>query len=259
MMTPQTKQEAPKSISNEVLRAKISQAYARQSREASEERMILENLPLVKHIARKIASNMASREDLEDLISAGTLGLVQAAKSYNPEANAEFRTYAYIRIRGSILDELRSRSFVPSSAHKMIRQVREAYQRLISQTGSPPEDATLAREVGLTTDQLMQVFVEARKQQFLSIHGLNEEEHSVQTLMPLDRSASPDSQAERKEQLLKMAEAIRSLPEKERLVLLLYYERDLTMKEIAEVLELTESRISQLHAAALFKMAMKLR
>jgi len=213
----------------------------------------------VRHIARKIASKLSGNIDIEDLISAGTVGLVRAARGYDPDKNAEFRTYAYIHIRGAIIDDLRSRSFVPPTAHKQIRLVREAYERLTMRDGRPPDDVELADEAGVSLDQLYQTLQDARKQQFLSIHGLDDDRPVLSSLMPVDKSRSPDAQAEHKEQLARMAKAIAELPEKDRTVLLLYYERDLTMKEIAEVLNLTESRISQLHASALFKLAMKLR
>lgn len=257
-MDQQAGKTIPDAVSTRALRAKISEAYASQSRSAEEERWILDNLPLVRHIAGKIGSYLSANIEMEDLISAGTVGLVQAARAYDPSRDAEFRTYAYIRVRGSIIDELRGRSFVPSAVHKQIKEIRQAYQRLTSAEGQPPDDDELAREVGLSQEQLYKTLQEARKQQFLSIHGLSEDQSIMGFLSPVDKSPSPDVQAERKEMLERMAQAIGEMPERDRLLLLLYYERDLTMKEIAEVLNVTESRVSQLHAGALFRLSMKL-
>jgi len=251
-------QTLPTTSSPDSLRARISQAYARQSREATEERLILENLTMVRHIAQKVAQCLACRADLEDLISAGTVGLVKAARAYDPERDAEFRTYAFIRIRGAILDELRGRSFVPVAIHGQMRKIQQAYQDLLSGHSDPPGDAELAQKAGLSQEDLYRVLQEARKQQFLSIHGLSDEQPAL-GLIPVDGSPSPDVQAERKELLALLTAAIQELPKRDRTILLLYYERDLTMKEIAGVLDVTESRVSQLHASAVFRLAMKLR
>jgi len=257
-VTPDTGNPTASGIAPEALRARISEAYARQSREATEERWILDNLPLVRHIAQKIAGNLHGRVELEDLISAGTVGLVRAARAYDPGRDAEFRTYAYIRVRGAIIDELRGRSFVPMSVHKQLQHVRGVYQRLVAEQGRPPADEDLAREAGLTAEQLYRTLQEARKQHFLSIHGLGDEEPSGGSLIPIALTPSPDVQVERKELLARLAQAIAAMSKKDRTVLLLYYERDLTMKEIAAVLEVTESRVSQLHASAIFKLSMAL-
>ncbi len=241
------------------LRAKISKAYANQSSEALQQKRIMEYLPLVRHIVRKIVSPISNKMDIEDLISAGTLGLVKAAKGYDSSKDTEFKTYAYIRIRGAVLDELRSKSFVPPSVHKQIQLIRNAYSRLTTDAGVPPSDESLAAELGISPQQLYRSLEEARKQHFLSIHGLNDDQPALGALIPQDRSPSPEAQVEQKELLKNLTQAITELPKRDRLILLLYYERDLTMKEVAEVLNITESRVSQLHASAIFKLSMKLR
>jgi len=258
-MSTQTPKKTHPAASPEALRAKISQAYARQSREALEERWILECLPMVRHIARKITSYLSRDVEIEDLISAGTVGLVKAARTYDPDKDTQFKTYAYIRIRGAIIDELRGRSFVPAAIHAQIKNIRRAHESFLSVNGRTPDDAELARQAGISQDQLYRTLQEARKRHFLSIHGLSEDQPTMEGLAMTDKSPSPEAQAERKETLQRMTKAIAELPKRDRLLLLLYYERDLTMKEIAEVLELTESRVSQLHAGALFKLSMKLK
>jgi RNA polymerase sigma factor for flagellar operon FliA len=243
----------------ETLRAKIREAYARGSRDALEETWILKNIPLVHHIVQKVASHLSRKIDVEDLIAAGTLGLVKAARAFDPAKDVEFRTYAYIRIRGAIIDELRGQSFVPSDVSKQIRYAREAYQRYFALHGEAPDDEQLAGELGISPAHLYRTLEEARKQNFLSIHGLTEEHSVLGTFIPLARGPAPDEQAERREMLERLSEAIAQLPKRDRIILLLYYERDLTMKEIAEVLGVSESRVSQLHASALFKLTMRLR
>jgi len=246
-------------VPSQGLRARAQEAYSQQSRESAEEKLILEHLPLVRHIVQKIAAQLPATVDVEDLISAGTLGLVKAAKVFDPSKRAEFKTYAYIRIRGAVIDEMRERSFVPSGVHKQIQRAESAYQRLTARMGNPPSDEELAEQLGISTGELYRTLEEARKQHFLSIHGLSDDSPALGSFLPAASGCSPDAEVERKELLSGLSEAIRDLPERDRLVLLLYYERDLTMKETAKVLGITESRVSQLHASALFKLAMKLR
>lgn len=258
-MSTETKIQATGATLTKVLKAQVSEAYARQSREAAEEKWIIENLPMVSRMARKITSYLTNEADMEDLISAGTLGLVRAARAYDPGRDAEFKTYAYIRVRGAIIDELRSKTFVPAGVYKQIREVQEVYDRMTAMLGGAPSDAELAKEVGLSMEQLYRLFQQARKQQFLSIHGLSDDSPVLDALTPVDQAPLPGDQLERKELATRMAGAIKELPKRERILLLLYYERDLSMKEIAQVLEITESRVSQLHAGLLFKLAAKLR
>jgi RNA polymerase sigma factor for flagellar operon FliA len=242
------------------MRARAGEVYARHSRNAQEEKWILDNLPLVRHVVQKTVGQAGlGREQIEELCSAGTLGLVKAARAYDPARNAQFRTYAYIRIRGEVLDELRRESFVPSGVHGQIRRIQEVYHRLASEEGQPPDEPRLADELGISQAQLYRTLEEARRQNFLSIHGLSEEPSPLGAMLPTaPQSESPDAQAERREMFARLAKALKELPKRDRTVLLLYYERDLTMREAAAVLEVTESRFSQLHAGALFKLAMKL-
>ena len=258
-MSTETRTQTNGATLTKALKAHVSEAYARQSREAAEEKWILENLPMVSRMARKIASYLTKEADMEDLISAGTLGLVRAARAYDSGKDTEFKTYAYIRVRGAIIDELRAKSFVPATVHRRIREIQDVYERLTAQTGKAPSDDSLAREVGLSLEQLYRLFEKARKQQFLSIHGLSDGSPAMDSLMPVDQSPSPEAQLEHKESMARMTEAIADLPKRDRILLLLYYERDLSMKEIAQVLEITESRVSQLHAGLLFKLSIKLR
>ena len=259
-MTAKTlKPAAPGKVPAKLLRARVSEAYARQGRQAAEEQWILQYLPLVRHIVRKIADSIHAREDYDDLASAGTVGLVKAARSFDPRRNVTFKTYAYIRIRGAVIDELRNRSFTPAAMFTVLRRIEAAHQRLAGETGHTPSDAQLAEETGLSLAKLYRTFEEARRAHFLSIHGMSTEDCPMQSLVPPDRAPGPDAAAERKELSQLLAEAIKELSDRDRKILVLYYDRDLTMKEVAQVLEITESRVSQLHASALFKLSMKLK
>jgi RNA polymerase sigma factor for flagellar operon FliA len=208
---------------------------------------------------QKVTGHFNRKFDYDNLLSAGTLGLVKAARSFDATLGVEFKTYAYNRVRGSVIDELRSESFAPPTLRAQLAQVQKAYQACCNRAGHLPKDEDLAAELGMPQEELYQVLEEARRQQFLSIHGMGDDRDAPLSITPRDPSPSPLDQAERKELLERMAKAILEMPTRDRHMLMLYYERDLTMKEIAEVLEITESRVSQLHASALFKLSMKLR
>ncbi len=249
----------PNPTPTKALKSKASEVYSQQSRSAREHQLILDNLPLVRHVVNKLVANLPSKIELDDLISAGTVGLVRAAKAYDPAKDAEFGTYAYIRIRGAILDELRSRSFMPSGVYGRIKKIQDMYQQMTHQNGSSPDDEELASRCGIDVQELYKVMTQARSQQFLSIHGLSDEAAPLDSLGVFDSREEPHSRVEKEELRRRLADALMELPKRDRVVVVLYYERDLTMKEIAEVLDITESRVSQLHAAALFKLAAKLK
>lgn len=251
--------DASSGLPPRTLRARAAQAYQTQSREAREDAWIVSHLPLVRHVVQKIAGHVGPGADLDELISAGTVGLVKAAKAYDPGKHAEFKTYAYIRIRGAVLDELRTRRFGSVDSGRMIRKVREAHQAFEAANGRPPSDEELAAQAGVTVDRLHQALEDARRQHFLSIHSLSDDGPALGSLLAADDESAPDGRAERNDLVRRMAAAIQELDERDRTIVLLYYERDLTMKEIALTLGVTESRVSQMHAAALFRLGMKLR
>jgi len=239
------------------LRARGKQAYACESQESHADKRIIDFLPLVRHVAQKVVSHVPAGIEMDDIISAGTVGLVKAARKFDPSRDVDFKTYAYIRIRGAILDELRRRSFVPVAVHHRIRDIRRAYKELTDALGRGPSDEELAKKLGITPEQLYTTLQNARTQHFLSIHGLNSDPPALGALLPVDTEPTPDRVAERKELMDRLAVAITELPSRDRTVLLLYYQQDLDMKEVAQVLEVTESRVSQIHASAIFKLSMK--
>jgi len=255
----EARSETAGSVPTKVLQAKATEAYATQSRETREREWVLANLALVHHVVQKIATNLPRKVEYDDLVSAGTLGLVKAARAYDPGRHAEFSTYAYIRIRGAIFDELRGRTFATPGLNRTIRKVREAHSAFLAAHGRPPEDEELAAHLGIAPARLYQVLEDARRQHFLSIHGLAEDRPALGSLLAADEDDSPEPRAERQELLARLTEAIQELSERDRDLVVLYYERDLTMKEVAQVLGVTESRVSQMHAAALFRLSMKLR
>ena len=230
-----------------------------QGKQSLDNERITELLPMVPKVASRVITYLKPPLSFEDLVAAGVVGLVKAAKDYNPSLQTEFKTYAYIRIRGAILDELKSWSFVPSNLTKQIQKIVQTSREITEQTGSEPSDERLAEKLGITVERLYETFSKARAQQFISIDEMTNGTTTLGKILTAEGANTPEKQVEKTELINKLSEAILELPVKKRRIILLYYQQHLTMKQIAEVLNITESRVSQLHASALFNLSLKLR
>jgi len=250
-------QGSRKHLSSVALRAYSGEKRSVESDAQNEQ--IAEFLPLVHKIARQVVRYLKPPLSFEDMVSAGTVGLVRAARDFDPSRQTEFKTYAYIRIKGAILDELRHWSFVPANLSKRIRNAQQLSRKITEQRGAAPPDAELAQKLGITIDELYETFENARAQYFLSLDGFGDDSPAIGNLLAAGDASDPDRKIERAELIEKLAEAIESLSARHRQVVLLYYQQQLTMKQIAVVMEITESRVSQLHGSALFNLSVKLR
>ncbi len=251
----------------EHLKSVAVRTYSCQKKSASDstwqnDEMIVRFLPLVHKIAHRIAVYIKPPLSFEDLVSAGTVGLVRAARDFDSSHQVEFTTYAYIRIKGAILDELRSTSVLPADVSRQIRNARRVCQKITEQTGTAPTDDQLAEKLGITVDEVYRLYENARIEHFVSIDGLiNDSSSPSDFLAARDgrEKAPPDKQLEQAELVEKLSEAIQHLDQRQRQIILLYYQQHLTMKQIADLFKITESRVSQLHASALFSLSVKLR
>jgi len=246
-----------KYLNNVALRAYAVQKKAVQGE--IEDEHIAELLPMVHKIARQVVTYLKPPLSFEDMVSAGTVGLVRAARDFDPSHHAEFKTYAYIRIKGAILDELRCWSFMPENLRKRINMAHQLSRKITEQTGTVPTDIELAEKLGITLEELYETLESARAQHFISLDCFGQDEPVLSNFLAATNPVAPEEKIEKEELIDKLAEAIRQLSERQRQVILLYYQQQLTMKQIAEVLEITESRVSQLHASALFNLSVKLR
>jgi RNA polymerase sigma factor for flagellar operon FliA len=246
--------EAP----TEHLAGQVCRAYAAEAKEKSGEDLILRYLPLVHRIVSQVVTYLKPPLSREDLISAGTIGLIKAAHDFDPTKDAEFKTYAFIRIRGAIIDEMRQWSFAPPAMIRQYDRAQEITERSIEETGLPPTDEQLAEELEIPIEKLYRMFETIRARHFLSIHGLSDEAPALGRCLAV-RGEQPFDRLEQEELIEQLTKAIHELPEKQRRIIVLYYHKELTMKQTAQVLEITESRVSQLHAAALFRLAAVLR
>ena len=241
------------------LRTAAQRAYCDQKEQSLDDEQITQLLPMVHKIVQRVVTYLKPPLSYEDLVSAGTVGLIKAARAYDPSQQAEFKTYAYIRIKGAILDELRGWSFVPANVDKQIHKVLQVSLEVTKQMGSAPTDADLAEKLGITVDKLYETFENARAKNFLSIDSSGEDSPALGSFLATANTTTPAEQLEKVELVGKLTEAIQQLSEKQRQIIVLYYQQELTMKQIAEVLRITEPRVSQLHASALFNLSVKLR
>jgi RNA polymerase sigma factor for flagellar operon FliA len=228
------------------------------------EAVVVEYSPMVKYVANRIALRLPPHIEVEDLISVGVLGLIDAIEKYDPARGAKFKTYAEFRVRGAILDELRSMDWVPRSIRQKASQIDAVIQKLQAKFGRPPEDEEVAKELGVSLDQFFDTLNETRSMPVLSLDDLNivKETGGQQSLLDcLAGKVDADPQVQFRLNELKeiIAKTIDTLPEKERLVISLYYYKELTMSEIGVVLNVTESRVSQIHSRTMFRLRTKLK
>jgi RNA polymerase sigma factor for flagellar operon FliA len=225
--------------------------------QAEKDNLILEYAPIVKMIANKIASRLPPSIQLDDLVSAGVLGLMDALEKWDPNRETKLKTYAEFRIRGAILDELRAQDWVPRSIRDKAKIVERAIKRLEVDLNRIPTDEEIAAFLQMPLEEFHEVMLEIRPVSVLSIDEaiLNDnEKKSLFNLLEATKINSPLFQLNFKAVKKIMAESIEELPEKMRFILGLYYYEDLNFREIAEIMQVTESRVSQLHAAAVLRL-----
>ena len=217
-----------------------------------QERVLLEHLPIVRFLARRIHDRLPHHVDIEDLVSAGVVGLMDAFQKFDPEKNVQFRSYAQFRIRGAILDSLRLLDWGPRELRRKGRAAEAATRALTVRLGRTPGEAEIAAEMGLDLEQYQQL---TRDLKGLEIGTLNAERNEdsgdeEMAYVPGRPEEDPLFRCLRSEMEDRLAEAIGNLPERERLVMTLYYFEEMTMREIGLALGVVESRVSQVHASA---------
>jgi|SRR5579875_568796 RNA polymerase sigma factor for flagellar operon FliA len=218
-------------------------AYDAVAQKEQRDQLIMEHLPLVRHLVGKMTAELPPGVDVDNLESAGVLGLVEAAHRFDSERGIQFKTYAYTRIRGAVFDELRRNCPLPQQMLQQTARVRQAYEEL----PPPVTIADLASVTGLSEAEVADCLAAIRMTRWLSW-----EEHGELIGTRLDDPDRPDRLVEKEEQKRLLTEALGALTERERLIVTLYYLEDLRLKEIGEVLSLSESRVSRLLNAALF-------
>ena len=215
--------------------------------------LVVQHEPLVKRIAYHLMSRLPASVQADDLIQAGMIGLIEASRKFDPEQGASFETYAGIRIRGAMLDEIRRTDWTPRSVHRKAREVAEAVRRIENAVGRDARDVEVAEEMGLNLDEYHKILQDSTGCRIFSFEDpgtLGDEgypQSNRQPNQPLETLQKSDFKQG-------LAEEIKGLPERERLVMALYYDEDLNLREIGEILGVSESRVCQIHGQALIRL-----
>ena len=225
--------------------------------------LILTYTPLIKYIAARLAARLPAQVSLDDLISCGIIGLIDAINKFDVSKNVQFKTYAEFRVKGAMLDELRALDWVPRSVRRKTTDLEKAYADIEKQTGRPATDEEVAQTMGLALDDFYKLLDETKSVTFMDIEFLRQKATEANDPTLAETFAMDDRDPFTAINLSQIREliagAISDLPEKEKLTVSLYYQDELTMKEIGEVLGYTESRISQMHSKAMFRLRTKLK
>ena len=242
----------------------LAKAYEEQSDASVREKQLMNYLPLVKYIAGRIAIGLPKSVELDDLINAGVVGLIEAYNNFDKSKGVKFESYASMRIRGSILDELRAIDWAPRSTRARSRQVEKAIASLENRLGRSPTEEEIAENLDISLGDLYKLLDDVSSTTLLSLdeltYGSDDDKPVplIDTLQSRERSDAL-SDLERDEMRKLLVESIELLSEQERLVIALYYYEELTLKEIGQVMELSESRVSQIHTKSVLSLRAKLR
>jgi RNA polymerase sigma factor FliA len=232
-----------------------------------QEHMVLQYAPLIKYIASRLALRLPSHISMEDLVSSGIIGLIDAVQKFDPTKNINFKTYAEFRIKGAMLDELRSLDWIPRSIRKKSHVVENAYAELQKNLGRPAEAEEVAELLGMDISDFHQLLDETKAVSLVALEEGRKNgsghagclEHELMEVVQDDNARDSLSAVHSSELQDIMVQAIEALPDKEKLLISLYYYEELTMKEIGQIMGYTESRISQLHTQAMYRLRYKLR
>ena len=238
---------------------KLWDAYRQKKTQETREQLIIEYAQLVKLVAGRLSMYLGHNVEYDDLVSYGIFGLIDAIDKFDLEKNVKFETYASLRIRGAILDQIRKMDWIPRSVRQRQRKIDEAMKQIEMRTGKTASDEELAKQLGLTDEELCSWQTQLKVTNVVSLNEFEENgpEPMIDSAHPV-RFSQPEEVVEEAELKEKLAESLELLTEKERRVIELYYYEDMTLKEISKILEVSESRISQLHTKALNKMRKKM-
>lgn len=242
---------------------KAYEQEAQRSSVQSRDELIVTHLPLVKFLVGRIATQLPPHLDQDDLMSAAVIGLITAAERFDPSRGVQFKTFAEQRIRGTIIDELRSQDWLTRSLRDKFKKLEREFVMLEHRLGRNPTSEEVAKSLEISVDDYHQMLEEIHLLSFVSLdESWEDEDGSPFGLLDIleDKGIeNPQSQLMARQMLDSLTEAIEGLPEKERLVITFYYYEELNLKEIGAVLDLSESRISQLHSQAIVRLRAKMK
>ncbi len=223
------------------------------TKESSLNDIVVKHVPLVKRIAYHLMSRLPPSVQADDLIQAGMIGLLEAARNYDANQGASFETYAGIRVRGAMLDEIRKADWAPRSVHRKARQLAAVVSEIENRTGRDARDHEVAEELGITLREYHKMLQDASGYRVLSFDDMTSEGDGISAGIS-DHLPGPQENIQKADFKRSLAKAIAGLPERESMVITLYYDEELNLREIGSVLGVSESRVSQIHSQALIRL-----
>lgn len=242
---------------------KVCLKYQKLQESTAREKLLMEYLPLVKYIAGHMAIGLPRSVEIDDLISAGVVGLIEALNNFDPSRGVKLETFASARIRGAIVDELRRMDWMPRSARKNSRRIKKAVSQLEHQLGRQPTHKELAQNLGISTEELSEHLAQTRAgSPLVSLDRIcySNDDSGVSVLETVSSDQEDTLSRLEKESLKEyLVEQIEKLPEQQRMVLVLHYYEELTLKEISKIMHISESRVSQIHTKTILMLRAKVR
>lgn len=244
-----------KRISDDELEALWSAYFEDRTNKEVRDKLIVQYIYLTRYVIGRIKVNLPPSFSIEDIASYGVEGLIDAIEKFSTDKGARFETYALMRIRGNIIDKIRSQDFLPRSARKKIKDVKNAMENLRMKLGRMPTTTEVANSLGIEKERVDEILAEDT-----SIYSLHDKkgtaEDSVEIIDTIkdENKLTPEEQLEEKDVKKELHNALKRLPERERMIMVLYYHENMTLKEIGEMIEVSESRVCQLHAQAIMKL-----
>lgn len=235
------------------------QAFSTSKSPALKEKLIIHYAPLVKYVAGRLLVHIGQHVEYDDLVGYGIFGLIDAVEKFDNNKGVKFETYASFRIRGAIIDHIRRMDWVPRTLRQKNKQMEQVFSQLEEDLGRSPTDEELAQKLGLTLEETQDLMKKSAVLTLVSLDDVMDQNfESSFTSLVANRVDSPEEQSERRERKEMLADAISKLSEREKLVVTLYYFEDLTLKEISSIMEVSESRVSQIHTKAITRLQGKL-
>lgn len=244
-----------KRLSDEELASLWTEYFKDRTNKKTRDTIIVQYIYLTRYVVGRIKVSLPPTFSIEDISSYGVEGLIDAVEKYSPDKGARFETYALMRIRGNIIDKIRSQDFLPRSARKKIKDIKEAQEKLRQKIGRFPTTAEVAEYLGMEKERVDEILSEDTT--ITSIYdkrGSSEDSMEVIDTIQDTQRLTPHEEMEEKDVKNQLEVALKKLPERERMIMVLYYHENMTLKEIGEAVEISESRVCQLHAQAIMKL-----